>query len=437
MHAQKKLGKHSPSTATTRTKAKKSVLKTQKRHKHKWAGRITPRTRIPVKTTGPDDYLNVHPEIGQYFEDPQGHEPWDLEGRGALNLQKEHNNIYRLMAGVHSPAFPAKIGFTKQDTLYTYGRRVARLERKYWINALREMEEKRIERNYQIASRQAQEVKDRSAIYQAWRLRRKNNRMYDHTVRTQKHAAALAASYARGQETERQRRLATAKINKQYIELMCNERRTTWIEDPDNVDPSIFTVVEHPTGWWPNDDTRQLTYNKFDTDDYDIEKYFTTTFPPYTNIRPRREGTSEFYDVIQNGEVGWRRENKALGDKIYKYTDPNRRKKSTKTYPTPQLELPSEEDGSPELVNAQEARSGIRTRTYLLHDKMPGQMHTTLRNLNTASAVENPSYKQKYSAESPFNPDDVSEFYDDDYDDYGHGDQRMDNNGPTNHRRAM
>jgi hypothetical protein len=374
---------------------KKAVHKTAKRRNHHaWSNNINQKVVIPVKREGPDDFLNLEPKVGQYFEDPQGVEPWALENRGTMNFTPEHNNQWRLMAGVTSEPFPEKIGITKQDTLYTYGRRVHRLEMKRWINALREMEDLRIERNFQIASRQAKEIQDRSRIYQAWRLRKKRMVQYNHTVRMQKHAAALAVSYARGQENEKQRLFKHAQTQKQYIELMMNERRTSWIEDHENISPTIFNTIEHPTGWWPNDDTRQLTYSKFDTDDHDIQKYFTTSFPPYTNIRPKKDGVHEYFDVIQNSEAGWKRENKALTEKIHRYVDLEAGKSKTKRIKSPQLELPSENEGEPELVSRQYARSGIRTRTFLLHTEMPNELHGVLRNIGSHSRVESPKYQQ-------------------------------------------
>jgi len=272
---------------------------------------------------------------------------------------------------------------------------------KHYINALREMEEQRIERNFQIATRQANEIRDRKKIYQAWRLRKKLNAQYDHTVRMQKHAAALAASYKRGDQVRTAINLKTAQRRAKYIEILMAERRTTWIEDPDNLDLAIFNKVEHPTGWWPHDDTKQLSFSKFDTDDHDIEQYFTTTFPPFTSIRPKYDGVGEYYDVIQNGKPGWDLENEQMREEIGKHIDLD----ASKHQPLPVLpqlmDMPIEEPdaGKIQKVPQMQARAALRARTFLLHEQMPNQLHGALRDLQSASFVEKQPYQQLFDSE--------------------------------------
>eukprot|EP00461_Guttulinopsis_vulgaris_P002137 UN02138 len=310
----------------SRTNKKKAPHKINKRNhstreQHRIQGKAFPKVVIPYITNANTfklkngtrvDPTTDLPQPGPIFEDPQGMEPYKEENRGVHGYNPYNKkNVFRFIAGVDPGPLPKTIPTTSQDTLYTYGKRVHRLQYKALVNAFREMEERRIERNYQIARRRADEIIDRARIYRDYKHRRFIQRQYDHTVRLQKHAAALAASYKRGQESQERLAVETANRQAKYIELMMQERRTTWIES-ETVDPKVFSeITPTPTGWWPIDDDQSLFMDKFNTDDQDKDNYFVTHYPPFTNIKPGRNDYTELMETVTN-RGGWSKERQRL-----------------------------------------------------------------------------------------------------------------------------
>jgi hypothetical protein len=94
--------------------------------------------------------------------------------------------------------------------------------------------------------------------------------------------------YKRGERTEENLAQERAKKQAAQIELLLQEKRTSWITDSKNIDPTIFEEVsDSPTGWWPEERTKERYFrDDFLTDDEDRENYFTTQSVSYSRRRP-------------------------------------------------------------------------------------------------------------------------------------------------------
>ena len=278
--------------------------------------------RIPTRKS---DALKAYPRPGRLYEDAQGLEPFTEENRGANMFSFEKENKFAQIAAVDPPEVPLKLPHTAQDTLFTYTRRVYRTQLKSLVNTYRHMEEVRIARQHEIAVQKANEIKARKKLYQDWRHLKKMNTMYDHTLRLQKRASEIIAAHHRGDKARDEFNAKVTRNRADFLEMLIEEKKRHWV-DPKNVDPSIFSEISPlPTGWWPRDEQISMFKHQFQTDDEDLDDYFTTKYPPYSRIGPVDEAWDDYY-ADSRSKPGFDSEEEKFDveTKYIRYSDPER-----------------------------------------------------------------------------------------------------------------
>jgi hypothetical protein len=243
------------------------------------------KAKLNVKLS--DEYY-AHPRPTKYYEDPHALEPFEDENKGLNVWHKERNTLYRQLAAVEPPEFATTVPYTSQDTLYSYTKRIHKIQMKTLAHWFRKMEIVRIKRENELAVAQANLVLHRKKEYQAYKARRKAINQFNWTRAQQKRASELRTMYKRGERTEENLAQERAKKQAAQIELLLQEKRTSWITDSKNIDPTIFEEVsDSPTGWWPEERTKERYFrDDFLTDDEDRENYFTTQSVSYSRRRP-------------------------------------------------------------------------------------------------------------------------------------------------------
>ena len=243
-----------------------------------------------------------NPQPTKYFEDPQAVEPFEEENRGLNVYLRTRNTLYKQLAAVEPPSYITKVPFTEQDTLYTYTKRIHKIQMKTLAHWFRKMEIVRMARLNELAVKEADVMFQRKAEYAAWKARKKANNQYQCTLYQQKRAAELRTLYKLGKKSRERSAQNLDEKHAKQIEMLLEEKRNHWITDPENVNPQIFeSVSTAPTGWWPTERTKARFFrDDFLTDDEDRDTYFNTKRINFTRKRPEYDEFGQFYVDSKN-----------------------------------------------------------------------------------------------------------------------------------------
>ena len=196
------------------------------------------------------------------YEDAQG-PPMFKEENGGVYLRAYFPNDTRTLGQDLSSEqvqqmiipLPERIPVNRNDTLYTYTKRVHKASVRTLRSIFRAQLALREQAEKERAEREVAMILERKKALAEWKAARRERAQKKEAMNRHKQAIEITKKHEEGMKKRRALEEAIAERQRRILLALVEERRKHWILNPDtDIRPDIFERTVAPAGWWPEYD---------------------------------------------------------------------------------------------------------------------------------------------------------------------------------------